>query len=195
MREKIRVAAAVEQEAETQRASEELSDAALLALYNDDPDKVFAVNDKTNTHPSAPSQEEDQTNDQPNDVEEGEEEDEQHSVESSLPENGPTGRHGYETRDNESVGSNKTHDASSVEDNEEKEFGDSDDEPSSDLNKSSAKEKGKPKKAKPMAIKPMAKKIPPKKAGDKSKPTNKQTPKPAEKPDRKSTRLNSSHLD
>ena len=55
MREKMRADAAIEHEAETQRASEELSDAALLALYNDDPDKVFAVIDRTNTPPSAPS--------------------------------------------------------------------------------------------------------------------------------------------
>ena len=131
---------ATEQEkAEAQRASDDVSDAELLALYNDEPDKVFAVNDKTNTPTSAPSREDDQTNNQPNDEEDGEDEDEQHSVASSIPENDPTDRHGYETSDNESVGSNKTHDASSAEDDEEKEFDDSDDEPYSDSNKSSAK--------------------------------------------------------
>ena len=175
MREKRRLVSAAEQEeAEAQRASDDVSDAELLALYNDEPDKVFAVNDKTNSPPSAPSREEDQTNDQPNDVEDGEDEDEQHSVASSIPENDPTGRPGYETSDNKSVAPNKTNDASSVEDDEEKEFDDSDDDPSSDSNKSSAKEKGKNKKAKPMAIKPMAKKIPPEK-GDRQNKPNKQT--------------------
>ena len=73
MRGKHRLASAVEQEAaEAQKAADDYSDAELLALYNDDPNKVFATNDNTITPTSAPPREEEPSNNPPNDGDDGE---------------------------------------------------------------------------------------------------------------------------
>ena len=74
MREQLRVASVEKEAAETQKASDDVSDAELLALYNDDPNKVFATNDNTITPTSAPPREEDPPNDPPNDGDDCEDE-------------------------------------------------------------------------------------------------------------------------